>query len=105
MRLGPFIENKALIDVLPRIRRPVIIKLLDELERMKRRLQELMRDRDGQLERFRFAVREEVIVRGRLHEGVDVCIDNCRKVFNETIDGPLRLSPDYGRADINIESI
>ena len=104
-RLRPFIENKALVDVLPPVRRPIIAKLLNELERMKLRLQELTCDRDRQLESFRLSVRQEIVVRGRLHEGVDVCIDNCRRVFTETIDGPLRLRPDYSRADIVIESI
>lgn len=104
-RLGPFMKNKSLVDALKPSKREVIMQLLSQMQTIRDRLIELHRQRDTILSRYRMQINDEVIVYGTLYHGVDVTIDGCRKVFSESIDGPMRLTPNYLHGDIAIESI
>lgn len=104
-RLGPFMQNKSLVDALQPSKREVIMQLLSQMTKIRNRLIELHRQRDTILARYSMQINDEVIVYGTLHNGVDITIDGCRKVFSESINGPMRLTPNYIQGNIAVESI
>lgn len=104
-RLGPFIQDHALVEALAPDKQTAVLALLEQAGQFRMRMQQAARARDAALSRYAMHMHEEVIVHGMLHAGADVGIDGCRRVFTETVKGPLRLQPDYSRGDVRVVTL
>jgi len=100
--LGPYLTDRSMLNQLPQAKMEAVLAQIKELDDIQDRLAELEDERAQALEPFADVVSDEIIVYKRLHPGVDVRIDNSRQVFAETIDGPIRLKPNYSRGTIAI---
>ncbi|MCC6463878.1 MAG: DUF342 domain-containing protein [Planctomycetes bacterium] len=104
-RLGPFIEDHALVEALAPDKQAAVLALLEQAGQYRTRMQQTVRARDAALARYAMHMHEEIIVNGMLHAGADVGIDGCRRVFTESVRGPLRLQPDYSRGDVRVVTL
>ncbi len=103
--LGPFMKDQSAVTQLPPDKMKAVLDQIAELDAIRTRINYMHSERAKKLEPFAEVMSDEIIIRKKIHAGVDVRIDNARQVFSDPIAGPVRLKANYQRGSISVQAI
>lgn len=101
-RLGSVVNNREHLHKIHEDKRREVTQEIGRFDDISEKIYQKRKSRDSIVRRYAARVSHEITVRQRLHVGTDVRIDTCRHIFNQSINGPIRLRPDYARGTIQV---